>query len=41
LGDAARIKARTQFDERIVIERTMEVYAELCDRPTASAESFI
>jgi glycosyltransferase involved in cell wall biosynthesis len=41
LGDAARIKARAQFDERIVIERTMEVYAELCDRPTASAESLI
>jgi glycosyltransferase involved in cell wall biosynthesis len=41
LGDAARLKARAQFDERIVIRRTMDVYAELCDRPTASAESFI
>ncbi|GFZ87524.1 glycosyltransferase family 4 protein [Dyella caseinilytica] len=30
LGHAARIKARTQFDERIVIQRTMDVYAELC-----------
>jgi glycosyltransferase involved in cell wall biosynthesis len=30
LGDAARIKARTQLDERIVIQRTIEVYAELC-----------
>jgi glycosyltransferase involved in cell wall biosynthesis len=30
LGDAARIKARAQFDERIVIRRTMDVYAELC-----------
>jgi glycosyltransferase involved in cell wall biosynthesis len=35
LGDAARLKARTQFDARIVIRRTMDVYAELCDRPTA------
>lgn len=41
LGDAARLKAREQFDERIVIRRTMDVYAELCDRPTASSESFI
>ena len=31
LGEAARLKARSQFDERIVIERTLEVYAELCD----------
>jgi glycosyltransferase involved in cell wall biosynthesis len=30
LGDAARMKARTQLDERIVIQRTIEVYAELC-----------
>ncbi|QAU24668.1 glycosyltransferase family 1 protein [Dyella sp. M7H15-1] len=30
LGDAARIKARQQFDERIVIQRTMDVYGELC-----------
>jgi hypothetical protein len=41
LGDAARLKARAQFDERIVIQSTMEVYAELCERPTASTESFI
>lgn len=41
LGDAARIKARTQFDEHIVIHRTMAVYAELCDLPAASAESSI
>lgn len=41
LGDAARVKARTQFDQRIVIQGTMEVYAELCDRPAASTESFI
>lgn len=30
LGQAARTKARAQFDERIVIQRTMDVYAELC-----------
>lgn len=30
LGEAARIKAQTYFDERIVIERTLAVYAELC-----------
>lgn len=30
LGSAARMKARTQFDERMVIQRTLEVYAELC-----------
>jgi glycosyltransferase involved in cell wall biosynthesis len=36
LGDAARIKARTQLDERIVIQRTIEVYAELC-RPLEQA----
>lgn len=30
LGHAARTKARAQFDERIVIQRTMDVYAELC-----------
>lgn len=41
LGEAARLKARTQFDERIVIQRTMAVYAELCDLPTASVESSI
>ena len=39
LGDAARLKARSQFDERIVIERTLEVYAELCDPLAAPAES--
>jgi len=41
LGDAARLKAQAQFDEGIVIRRTMDVYAELCDRPTAPSESFI
>ncbi|WP_447734735.1 glycosyltransferase family 4 protein [Rhodanobacter soli] len=41
LGEAARRKARTQFDESIVIQRTMAVYAELCDLPAASAESSI
>lgn len=30
-GDAARRKARAEFDERIVIRRTLEVYAELCE----------
>jgi glycosyltransferase involved in cell wall biosynthesis len=30
LGSAARTKARTYFDERIVIERTLGVYEELC-----------
>lgn len=37
LGDAARVKARTQFDERIVIQRTMDVYAELCHPVEQSA----
>ncbi|MBA2078452.1 glycosyltransferase family 4 protein [Rhodanobacter sp. PCA2] len=37
LGDAARLKARSQFDEGIVIQRTLEVYAELCDPPTVPA----
>nr|WP_199046090.1 glycosyltransferase family 4 protein [Dyella sp. ASV24] len=32
LGAAARTKARTYFDERIVMERTLGVYAELCGR---------
>jgi glycosyltransferase involved in cell wall biosynthesis len=41
LGDAARLKARSQFDERIVIQRTLAVYAELCDLPEASVESSI
>ena len=39
LGHAARIKARTQFDERIVIQRTMDVYAELCQLPEQAATS--
>jgi glycosyltransferase involved in cell wall biosynthesis len=39
LGEAARRKARSQFDERIVIQRTLEVYAELCDPATAPAGS--
>lgn len=39
LGEAARRKARSQFDERIVIQRTLEVYAELCDPVTAPAGS--
>jgi len=30
LGEAARTKARNYFDERIVIERTLGVYEELC-----------
>jgi glycosyltransferase involved in cell wall biosynthesis len=39
-GDAARIKARMQFDERIVIQRTLDVYAELCQPvEQAAAES--
>jgi glycosyltransferase involved in cell wall biosynthesis len=41
LGHAARIKARTQFDERIVIQRTMDVYAELLhplEQPVANSE---
>ena len=37
LGAAARLKARAQFDERIVIQRTLDVYAELCDSPAMSA----
>ena len=41
LGEAARRKARTQFDERIVIQRTMAVYAELCDLSAASVESSV
>lgn len=39
LGEAARVKARSQFDERIVIQQTLEVYAELCDPLTVPAES--
>jgi glycosyltransferase involved in cell wall biosynthesis len=41
LGDAARRKARAQFDERIVVERTLAVYAELCAAPHATAESSV
>jgi len=41
LGDAAQRKARAQFDERIVVERTLAVYAELCTVPQASAEPSI
>lgn len=36
LGQAARRKARSEFDEGIVIRRTMEVYAELC-QPVGAA----
>lgn len=41
-GDAARHKARSEFDERIVIRRTLEVYAELCQSVprVAAHESF-
>lgn len=39
LGHAARAKARAQFDERIVIRRTMDVYAELCRPLEQSATS--
>jgi glycosyltransferase involved in cell wall biosynthesis len=41
LGEAARRKARTQFDESIVIQSTMAVYAELRDLPDASVESSV
>jgi glycosyltransferase involved in cell wall biosynthesis len=41
LGDAARRKARAQFDERIVVERTMAVYTELCTTSQASVESSV
>jgi glycosyltransferase involved in cell wall biosynthesis len=41
LGEAARRKARAQFDERIVVERTMAVYAELCAAPHATIESSV
>ncbi len=37
LGAAARAKTMRRFDERIVIARTLDVYAELIDRPPASA----
>lgn len=37
LGNAARVKALSQFDERIVIGRTLEVYRELAtSEPTSS-----
>ena len=41
LGDAARRKARAQFDERIVVERTLAVYTELCTASQASVESSV
>lgn len=41
LGAAARSKARAQFDQSIVIQRTMEVYAELLHQPMASVEEII
>jgi len=41
LGAAARLKARSQFDEHIVIERTLEVYAELCEPPAVPTGSFL
>ncbi|GLQ45737.1 glycosyl transferase [Dyella lipolytica] len=39
LGSAARMKARTQFDERMVIQGTLEVYAELCHPAEAMANN--
>ena len=41
LGDAARRKARAQFDERIVVERTLAVYTELFTASQASVESSV
>jgi glycosyltransferase involved in cell wall biosynthesis len=41
LGDAARTKARAQFDEHIVIERTLEVYGELFQPVAVSGEPAI
>ena len=41
LGMAARLKARSQFDEHIVIQRTLEVYAELCESPAVSTEPLL
>lgn len=41
LGVAARLKARSQFDEHIVIQRTLEVYAELCEAPAAFTEPLL
>ncbi len=37
LGEAARAKALAEFDERIVIRKTLEVYRELCALPAAAA----
>jgi glycosyltransferase involved in cell wall biosynthesis len=39
LGQAARAKALAQFDERIVIERTMAVYAELLPGGSAARQA--
>lgn len=41
LGVAARSKAHAQFDERIVIQRTMAVYAEVCGAPMVRADTVI
>lgn len=41
MGAAARLKARSQFDEHIVIQRTLEVYAELCESPAVSTEPLL
>jgi len=41
LSVAARLKARSQFDEHIVIQRTLEVYAELCESPAVSTEPLL
>ena len=41
LGEAARLKARSQFDEHIVIQHTLEVYAELCEAPAVSTEPLL
>ena len=39
LGDSARVKALAQFDERIVIRRTIEVYVELLGHDRRSARA--
>ena len=39
LGDAARAKALDQFDERIVITRTIAVYQELIEGTVSPAQS--
>jgi glycosyltransferase involved in cell wall biosynthesis len=41
LGVAARSKAHAQFDERIVIQRTMAVYAEVCGAPMVRVDPVI